>query len=43
MENMYLHRYDDGYYLLTAEQFETWEKTGEYPECALMLGGRPDD
>jgi len=43
MENMYLHRHDDHYYLLTAEQFETGEKTGEYAECALMLGGRPDD
>lgn len=43
MENMYLHRHDDRYYLLTAEQFEAWEKTGEYAECALMLGGRPDD
>ncbi len=43
MENMYLHRHDDRYYLLTAEQFEAWEKTGEYAECALMLGGSPDD
>ena len=43
MENMYLHRHDDRYYLFTAEQFEAWEKTGEYAECALMLGGSPDD
>ncbi len=42
-ENMYLHRHDDRYYLFTAEQFEAWEKTGEYAECALMLGGSPDD
>ncbi len=43
MENMYFRRHDDRYYLLTAEQFEAWEKTGEYAECALMLGGSPDD
>jgi hypothetical protein len=43
MENMVLHRHDDRYYLLTAEQFEAWEKTGEYAECALMLSGSPDD
>ncbi len=42
MENMYLQRHDDRYYLLTAEQFDAWEKTGEYAECALMLGGSPD-
>ncbi len=43
MENMYFRRHDDRYYLLTAEQFEAWEKTGEYAECALMLGGSTDD
>ena len=43
MENMYLHRHDDHYYLLNAEQFEAWEKTGEYAECALTLGGNPGD
>ncbi len=26
-------------YLLTAEQFAAWERSGEYAECALILGG----
>ncbi len=43
VENMFLHRHDDHYYLLTAEQFAAWETTGEYAECALMLGGSPGD
>lgn len=34
---MYLHRHGDSYYLLTADQNASWEKTGEYAECALML------
>ena len=42
MENMYLRRHDDRYYLLTAEQSEEWEKTGNYAECALVLGENPD-
>ncbi len=43
MENMYLHRHDDRYYLLTAKQSEALDKTGKYAACALMLGGRPDE
>lgn len=43
MENMYLHRRDDRYYLLTAGQFEALEKTGEHADCALMLRGNPND
>ena len=43
MENMYLKRHDGRYYLLTAEQFEAWQKTGNHVECALVLGGNPDD
>ncbi len=43
MENMYLHRRDNRQYLLTAEQFEAWEKTGNYAVCALILGGNTDD
>ena len=42
MENMYLNQHDRRYYLLTAEQFEAWEKTGNYAECALVLGENPD-
>lgn len=43
IENMYLHRHDDRYYLLTAEQIEEWESTGNFAECALILGGRGED
>ena len=43
MENMYLHRRDNRQYLLTAEQFEAWQKTGEHADCALMLGANTDD
>ena len=43
MEKMYLHRQDNRQYLLTAEQFEVWEKTGKYADCMLMLDGNPDD
>ena len=43
MEEMYLHRRENRQYLLTAEQFEAWEKTGKYADCALMLGENADD
>jgi len=43
MEHMYLHRRDNRYYLLTAEQFEAWENNSEYGDCALMLGANPND
>ena len=39
MTNMYLRQHDERHYLLTAEQFETWETTGTYAPCALVLGG----
>ncbi len=42
-EHMYLHRRDNRQYLLTAQQFEAWEKTGEYAGCALMLGANSDE
>jgi len=42
MEKMYLHTRDNRQYLLTAEQFEAWEKAGEPADCALMLNGDPD-
>ena len=38
IEEMYLHRRDDRQYLLTQQQFEAWRETGEYADCALMLG-----
>ncbi len=43
MEKMYLHTRDNRQYLLTAEQFEAWQKTGKHADCALMLNGDPDD
>ena len=43
LEHMYLQRRDTRQYLLTAEQFEAWEKTGKDADCALMLDGDPDD
>jgi hypothetical protein len=43
MEKMYLQRRDKRQYLLTAEQFEAWQKTGRHADCALMLDGDPDD
>lgn len=43
MDKMYLHRRDSRQYLLTAEQFEAWQATGEHAECALMLDGNPDN
>jgi hypothetical protein len=38
MQDMHLIQHDDQSYLLTAQQFETWEKTGKHDKCALMLG-----
>ena len=43
MEKMYLHTRDNRQYLLTAEQFEAWQKAGKHADCALMLNGDPDD
>ena len=43
MEKMYLHTRDNRQYLLTAEQFEVWQKTGKHADCALMLDGDPED
>ncbi len=43
MKKMYLHSRDNRQYLLTAEQFDAWQKTGEQADCALMLNGDPDD
>ena len=42
MQEMYLHTQDKRQYLLTAEQFEAWQKSGEHADCALMLKGDPD-
>ena len=43
MDKMYLHTRDKRQYLLTAEQFDAWQKSGEHADCALMLNGDPDD
>jgi len=43
MESMYLSRQGDRNYLYTAMQFEVLEASGKSPECALSLGGNPDD
>ncbi|MFQ6007007.1 MAG: hypothetical protein ACE5OQ_16075 [Woeseia sp.] len=40
MQDMYLHRHDGSYYLLTADQNTSWENTGEYAECALALNAQ---
>jgi hypothetical protein len=37
--DMYLHRHDGRYFLLTAEQLEALESGGNLAECALALGG----
>ena len=39
LPKMYLQQRDERHYLLTAEQFETWESTGKHDDCALVLGG----
>ncbi len=42
LANMYLRQHNERQYLLTAEQFEAWEKTGHEVACALVLGGHID-
>lgn len=39
---MYLHSDGDREYLLSAEQWKAAEASGEYAECALVLGGNRD-
>jgi len=39
LPKMYLQQHDKRHYLLTTEQFETWEATGKHEDCALVLGG----
>ena len=41
LANMYLQEYRQRDYLLTAEEFETWERTGTVGACALVSGGHP--
>lgn len=40
---MYILQRDNREYLLTFEQFETLGETGEFDECALVLGGYQDN
>jgi hypothetical protein len=42
LADMYFHQDKDRHYLLTAEQLTAWERTGEYDDCALVLGGNAD-
>lgn len=42
LANMHLQQHNERNYLLTVEQFEAWEKTGTYAECALVHGGSSD-
>ena len=41
LANMYLQVYRKRIYLLTAEEFESWERTGTVGACALVSGGDP--
>ena len=43
LADMYLHRHDDRQYLLTAGQLEAWQQSGEFEDCALVLGGYSDN
>ena len=40
---MHLRSESGHHYLLTADQFAAWERSGEYAECALILGGASGD
>jgi hypothetical protein len=40
---MYFLQHGDREYLLTVEQFEALGETGEFDECALVLGGYQDN
>ncbi len=42
LATLFLQQHDNRYYLLTAEQFEAWEESGDNPVCALVLGGYTD-
>lgn len=37
LETMYLHKRDDAYLLLTAEENTSWQQTGSFDECVLTL------
>ena len=43
LSSMYFLQHDNREYLLTAEQFEVLGETGEFDECALVLGGYQDN
>ena len=40
---MHLYQHEDRSYLLTTEQRQDWESTGKLAECALVLGGNPNN
>ncbi len=39
LATMHLQQHNERHYLLTAEQFETWQQSGNVATCALVLGG----
>ena len=43
MDNLYLHELGRRYYLLTSKQRDAAEETGNFDECALILGGTTDN
>ena len=43
MNKLYLHERGRRYYLLTSKQRDAAEKTGNFGECALTLGGTSDN
>lgn len=43
LDTLFLSRHENRAYLLTSEQHKEWQETGNYPECALVLGGRRSD
>lgn len=42
LANMYLHPVDSRLYLLTEQQHEMAEQSGEVDQCALVLGGNTE-
>jgi len=37
MPTLYLGRHDEQRYLMTADEFSAWEKTGSFDDCTLQL------
>ncbi len=39
---MYLQQHENSFYLLTADEFSEWEKTGNYAGCTLRLAEKSE-